>query len=266
MTHEPRRRRDRRPQAAGAGRGAEGLVLVRLGQLRLRHHHRHGPLRRRTSSTSPRTPVGRRGRPHRASARASRCRPARCSSTSITFATILSASSCRPLGALADRTANKKRLLARFAWAGSVFAALLFFATGDNWQLGAVGIVVANLCLGAAGVVNDSILPLISDEDERDRVSSRGWAFGYLGGGLLLVAQPRLSTSATTPFGLDEGLAARLCMLSAARLVGRRSRSSRSCGSSNHPPVDVEHGRGQRCSGAASASWPRRCATCATTR
>ena len=43
-----------------------------------------------------------------------------------------------------------------------------------------------NICLGAAGVFNDAILPLISEEHERDRVSSRGWAWGYLGGGILL--------------------------------------------------------------------------------
>src|SRR5918997_3067427 len=105
----------------------------------------------------------------------------------ITISTIISAVLLPPLGALADRTANKKGLLAGFAWAGAFFASVIFFATGDNWQLAAIGIVAGNLCFGAAGVINDSILPLISTEDERDRVSSRGWAFGYLGGGLLLV-------------------------------------------------------------------------------
>ena len=48
---------------------------------------------------------------------------------------------------------------------------------GDNWQLAAVAIVGGNICLGAAGVFNDAILPLISEEHERDRVSSRGWAW-----------------------------------------------------------------------------------------
>jgi UMF1 family MFS transporter len=138
--------------------------------------------------------------------------------------------------------ANKKRLLATLAWIGSFFAALIFFATGDNWQLAAVGIVLGNLFFGAAGVVNDSILPLISDEDDRDRVSSRGWAFGYLGGGLLLVLNLAVYLGHEA-LGLDEGLAARLCMLSAAvwwagftfipylRL-------------NDHPPVAVEHVEG----------------------
>src|SRR5918994_1199137 len=133
----------------------------------------------------------------------------------ITVSTILSAVILPPLGAYADRVANKKRLLATLAWIGSAFAALIFFATGDDWQLAAVGIVLGNLFFAAAGVVNDSILPLISDEDDRDRVSSRGWAFGYLGGGLLLVLNLAVFLGHDA-LGLDEALAARLCMLSAA--------------------------------------------------
>ena len=64
---------------------------------------------------------------------------ARSSSGLITASTILSALLLPPLGAYADRTANKKGLLAFFAWTGAAFAALIFFATGDNWQLAAVG-------------------------------------------------------------------------------------------------------------------------------
>ena len=133
----------------------------------------------------------------------------------ITLTTIFSAVLLPLLGAVADRTANKKGLLAGFAWTGAAFASLIFFATGENWLLAAVGIVGGNLCLGAAGVINDSILPLISTEDERDRVSSRGWAFGYLGGGLLLAANLVVFVMHDT-FGLTEALAARLSMLSAA--------------------------------------------------
>jgi UMF1 family MFS transporter len=159
----------------------------------------------------------------------------------ITVTTIISAFLLPPLGAFADRTADKKGLLAKFAWTGSAFAALIFFSTGDNWWLAAIAIIGGNLCLGAAGVVNDSILPLISDEDDRDRVSSRGWAWGYLGGGLLLAVN--LAVVTILPFGLSTGEAARLCMLSAAiwwagftiipfvRL-------------NNHPPMNVEPAEG----------------------
>lgn len=157
----------------------------------------------------------------------------------ITLSTILSAVILPPLGAYADRVANKKGLLAALAWTGAFFAALIFFATGDNWQLAAVGIVLGNLFFGAAGVVNDSILPLISDEENRDRVSSRGWAWGYLGGGLLLVLNLAVYLGHDS-LGLGEALAARLCMLSAAvwwagftLIPFLRLR--------NHPPEAVEH-------------------------
>lgn len=133
----------------------------------------------------------------------------------VTFSTILSALVLPLLGAFADRTANKKGLLAGFAWTGAAFASLLFFCKGDNWQIGAIAVIGANLCLGASMVFNDSILPLISTEDERDRVSSRGWAFGYLGGGLLLVVNLVMFLFHDT-FGMTEGFAVRLSMLSAA--------------------------------------------------
>jgi UMF1 family MFS transporter len=135
-------------------------------------------------------------------------------SYTITASTLLSAVLLPLLGAVADRTARKKDLLAGFAWVGAAAAAMLFFVTGDNWQLGVVSFIVANLCFGAAAVFNDALLCLISTEDERDRVSSRGWAYGYAGGGLLLAANFVLVT--TLPFGLSEGMAVRISMLSAA--------------------------------------------------
>ena len=156
----------------------------------------------------------------------------------ITFSTVLSAVLLPLLGAVADRIERKKYLLAGFAWAGAAAAALLFFVKGDNWQLGAVTFIVANLCFGASAVVNDSILVLIADEDERDRVSSRGWAFGYAGGGLLLAVN-FVMVSFHDSLGMSEGLAVRLSMLSAAvwwagftfiPFVGLR----------NHPPVNLE--------------------------
>ena len=160
----------------------------------------------------------------------------------ITLTTIISAFLLPPLGAFADRTADKKGLLAKFAWTGSAFASLIFFSTGDDWWLAAIAIIGGNLCLGAAGVVNDSILPLIADEDERDRVSSRGWAWGYLGGGLLLTVNLVVFLMHDS-FGLTEAMAARLSMLSAALwwagftfIPYRRLR--------NREPADVEPATG----------------------
>ncbi|MER6936795.1 MFS transporter [Nocardioides sp. NPDC127514] len=132
----------------------------------------------------------------------------------ITFSTILSAIIYPLVGAIADRTSRKPDLMAGFAWAGALCAALLFFMTGDNWLFGSIMFIIANLCAGAAVVVSDSILPLISTEEERDRVSSIGWAYGYAGGGLLLAINFLLVTFADQ-LGLGTELAVRISMLSA---------------------------------------------------
>ncbi|WP_148572409.1 MFS transporter [Nocardioides caldifontis] len=129
----------------------------------------------------------------------------------ISFSTIVSAVLLPLIGAWADRTPRKKQLLAGFAWSGAAVAALLFFVTGDNWELGAVTFLVANLLFGSSLVINDSILVAISTEDERDGVSSRGWAAGYAGGGLLLAINFVMLSVMD-----DTALAARLSMLSAA--------------------------------------------------
>ena len=119
------------------------------------------------------------------------------------------------VGAAADRSARKKSIMAGFAWAGSVAAALMFFVTGSDWQLGVVLLFVANICLGSSLVVYDAILCEIALPDERDRVSSRGWALGYLGGGLLLAVNLAVVTLHDS-LGMGTGLAVRVSMLSAA--------------------------------------------------
>ncbi len=128
----------------------------------------------------------------------------------VTAATILSALVLPVVGAAADRSSRKTTVMARYAWAGSVSACLMFFVTGTNWQLGAALLVVATLCLGSSLVVYDAILVDIATPDERDRVSSRGWALGYAGGGLLLAVN----------FGMlslmdDTTLAVRISLLTA---------------------------------------------------
>jgi UMF1 family MFS transporter len=90
------------------------------------------------------------------------------------------------VGAVADRTHRKKQLLGTFAYLGAAATVGLVFLTGDRYLLGAALFLVANISFGAANVVYNSFLPQIAGPDERDRVSSVGWAIGYIGGGLLL--------------------------------------------------------------------------------
>ena len=79
-------------------------------------------------------------------------------SYTVTVTTILSAMVLIVIGAIADRVPAPTRLFAGFAWAGALAASLMFFVAGTNWQLGAVALVVAGICLGASLVIYDSIL------------------------------------------------------------------------------------------------------------
>ncbi len=91
------------------------------------------------------------------------------------------------LGAIADYSHRRKQLLQLFATIGAIATIALFFVTQSIWWLGGVLFVIANLAFGAAVVFYNAYLPDIASEDQRDRVSSYGWALGYLGGGLLLL-------------------------------------------------------------------------------
>ena len=90
------------------------------------------------------------------------------------------------LGAYADHTARKKPLLGIFlALALAATAGMFFVHTGD-WVLASVLFVLANIGANASFVFYDALLPHIADEGEVDRVSTSGYALGYIGGGLLL--------------------------------------------------------------------------------
>lgn len=131
-----------------------------------------------------------------------------------TFSTIVSALLLPLVGAVADRSAHQKRILAALAWLGSLAACCLWFVRGTDWQLGVALLVLANLCLAGSLVVYDAILCQIAGPDERDRVSSRGWALGYLGGFILLALNLGLVTGHDA-LGLSEGEAVRFSLLSA---------------------------------------------------
>ena len=90
------------------------------------------------------------------------------------------------LGAIADYSNLRKWMMRLFATIGAVATILMFFLTGGVWWLGGVLFIIANLAFGAAIVFYNAYLPDIASEEERDRVSSYGWAMGYLGGGILL--------------------------------------------------------------------------------
>ncbi|MEK7277447.1 MAG: MFS transporter [Chloroflexota bacterium] len=114
------------------------------------------------------------------------------------------------LGAIADYSHLRKRMLMLFALIGSAATILLFFLVKETYLLGGLLFILANLSFGAAIVFYNAYLPDIASEDKRDSVSSAGFALGYAGGGLLLLLNLVLFTLME-----DGALAARICIASA---------------------------------------------------
>ncbi len=90
------------------------------------------------------------------------------------------------LGSIADYKGNKKSLLALFALLGIVATAAMVFIDVGDWLLAMVLFLIGSASLGASYVFYDALLPHIAREDDIDYVSSKGYAWGYLGGGILL--------------------------------------------------------------------------------
>lgn len=118
------------------------------------------------------------------------------------------------LGAIADYSHLKKQMLGLFAFIGALTTMAMVFLEGDRYLLGGGLFLLANLSFGAAIVFYNAFLPEISAPEQRDAVSSRGWALGYLGGGILLALNLALFTQAES-FGLTTGQAVRISLLSA---------------------------------------------------
>lgn len=90
-------------------------------------------------------------------------------------------------GAMADQARRPARLLAFFASIGSVAAMGLSLVAGTRWGLGVVLAMVSTICIALSTSVYNAIMVRITPPEDRDRVSSIGWSFGYIGGAILLV-------------------------------------------------------------------------------
>jgi UMF1 family MFS transporter len=119
------------------------------------------------------------------------------------------------LGAVADYSRLKKQFMMFFCAVGVVAGCLLFFIEGDLYLLGSLLIIVSNLAMGGSLVFYNAFLSDVCTEDQRDRISSRGFALGYLGGGLMLLFNLLLLNSAES-FGITQGFAVRLSFLIAS--------------------------------------------------
>src|SRR5262245_15711272 len=120
------------------------------------------------------------------------------------------------LGAVADYSAIKKRLLGIFLGIGAVATASMFWIQRGDWYFALVLFVIGNVGVAGSIVFYESLLPHLVSENQLDRVSSAGYAIGYLGGGtllainLLMIQRPDL-------FGIpDAGTGTRLALASVA--------------------------------------------------
>jgi len=90
------------------------------------------------------------------------------------------------LGAMADFSGAKKRFMSIFVVVGVTGTALLYLVKSGDWFMASVFYIIGSIGFAGANVFYDSLLPHIAHEDEIDQVSSRGYAMGYAGGGILL--------------------------------------------------------------------------------
>ena len=90
------------------------------------------------------------------------------------------------LGTIADVMRGKKKMLSIFVGIGVVGTGLLVAISTGDWILASVFFIIGRVGFAGANVFYDSLLPHVARPEDQDSVSARGYAIGYLGGGLLL--------------------------------------------------------------------------------
>jgi UMF1 family MFS transporter len=120
------------------------------------------------------------------------------------------------LGAIADYRGSKKSFLAAFLAVGVIATAAMFFIGEGQWVFALATFIVGNVCVTATLAFYNAFLPAIAGPNEVDRVSTAGFALGYLGGGALL-AFNAVMMAHPEQFGIpDRDAAVRLSFVSVA--------------------------------------------------
>jgi MFS transporter, UMF1 family len=118
------------------------------------------------------------------------------------------------LGAIADYAAMKKKMLAAFVAIGVISTIAMYWIKPGDWLFALTLFVIGNVGVAGSIVFYESLLPHLVGQDELDRVSSAGYAIGYLGGGLLLAIN-LVMIQRPGWFGIpDAGTAVRLSLAS----------------------------------------------------
>jgi UMF1 family MFS transporter len=120
------------------------------------------------------------------------------------------------LGAMADYLGAKKRFLGVFMAVGVTATAMLWFVDRGEWLYASLVFVAGNVGFAGANVFYESLLPHVAREGETDRVSTAGYAMGYVGGGLLLAVNLAWILMPDTFGFADAGQASRAAFVSVA--------------------------------------------------
>lgn len=139
---------------------------------------------------------------------------------SISFAYIIIAIASPMLSGIADYSGRKKMFMRFFTTLGSFACISLFFFEGsnsfikpeNNWMLGTVAFVLATIGFSGGLVFYNSYLPEIVTKDRYDKVSAKGFAFGYVGSVLLLIVNLLVIHNASS-LGITDGFAARIAFV-----------------------------------------------------
>ncbi len=107
-------------------------------------------------------------------------------SRGLSIATLIVAIISPVLGTISDIMRGKKRFLAIFVGIGILSTGLLVLVKTGDWMLASILFVLGRVGFSGANVFYDALLPHVAREEDQDRVSTRGYAMGYLGGGILL--------------------------------------------------------------------------------
>ncbi|MEK6196941.1 MAG: MFS transporter [Desulfobacterales bacterium] len=105
----------------------------------------------------------------------------------VSFSMFIVAVTSPYLGSLADRWSSHRKFLFTYCLIGSLCTSLLFFATPGRYIFASILFILSNIGFAGSNVFYNAFLPKLAQSHELDRLSSRGFAYGYVGGGLALL-------------------------------------------------------------------------------
>lgn len=115
------------------------------------------------------------------------------------------------LGTISDIKRGKKKFLTFFVMVGVIGTGLMVLINTGDWFMASLFFVLGRIGFGGANIFYDALLPHVAKEEDQDRVSTTGYAVGYLGGGILLAVNVAMI------FALpDNNLGIRLSLFSVA--------------------------------------------------